>query len=103
MDRKARQAGMDWTLKVATIVERLPVVMPDKEAFETEFEDLQAYLKAHSGKAYPKEFMGTDKGVRPEAYTDEDLMGKNDEEFLCCLFARTAIRRKTLSSYRVIV
>ena len=78
MNRKARQAGMDWTLKVATIVERLPVVMPDKETFETEFEDLQAYIKAHSGKEYPKEFMGTDKGGRPEAYTDEDLMGKYD-------------------------
>ena len=79
MDRKARQAGMDWTVKVATIVERLPVVMPDKEPFETEFEDLQAYLKAHSGKEYPKEFLGSEKGERPEAYTDEELMGKFDE------------------------
>ena len=76
MNRKARQAGMDWTVKVATIVERLPVVMPDKESFETEFEELQAYLKAHNGKEYPKEFLGSEKGERPEAYTDEDLMGK---------------------------
>ena len=75
MNRKARQAGMDWTLQVATIVERLPVVMPDKEPFEIEFEDLQAYLKAHSGKEYPKEFIGTDGGGRPDAYTDEELMG----------------------------
>ena len=76
MNRKARQAGMDWTIKVATIVERLPVVMPDKEPYSKEFEELQAYLKAHSGKEYPKEFLGTEKGARPEAYTDEDLMGK---------------------------
>ncbi len=82
MNRKARQAGMDWTVKVATIVERLPVVMPDKEPFETEFEDLQAYLKSHTGKEYPKEFLGSEKGERPEAYTDEDLMGKFDKLWL---------------------
>ena len=75
MNRKARQAGMDWTIQVATIVERLPVVMPDKEPFEIEFEDLQSYLKAHSGKDYPKEFLGNDGSSRPEAYTDEELIG----------------------------
>ena len=75
MERKARQAGMDWTINVATIVERLPIVMPDKAEFETEFEDLHAYLQAHSGKDYPSEFVGTDGDGLPEAYTDEDLMG----------------------------
>jgi hypothetical protein len=85
MNRKARQAGMDWTMKVATIVERLPVVMPDKAPFETEFEDLQAYLKAHSGKEYPKEFVGNDGGGRPEAYTDEELMGTYDEKSIYSL------------------
>ena len=75
MDRRARQVGMDWTMKVATIVERLPVVMADKAPFETEFEDLQAYLKAHTGKEYPKEFVGGDRENRPEAYTDEELLG----------------------------
>ena len=75
MNRKARQAGMDWTIQVATVVERLPIVMPDKADFETEFEDLQAYLQAHRGKEYPKEFTGTDGSGRPEAYTDEELMG----------------------------
>lgn len=81
MERKARQAGMDWTIKVATIVERLPIVMPDKAEFETEFEDLQAYLQAHSGKDYPKEFTGNDGGTRPEAYTDEELMALLPENF----------------------
>lgn len=81
MNRKARQAGMDWTMKVATIVERLPVVMPDKAPFETEFEDLQAYLKAHSGKEYPKEFVGNEGGGRPIAYTDEELMALLPENF----------------------
>eukprot|EP00531_Pseudo-nitzschia_arenysensis_P015329 CAMPEP_0116114662 /NCGR_PEP_ID=MMETSP0329-20121206/98_1 /TAXON_ID=697910 /ORGANISM="Pseudo-nitzschia arenysensis, Strain B593" /LENGTH=366 /DNA_ID=CAMNT_0003608053 /DNA_START=111 /DNA_END=1211 /DNA_ORIENTATION=- len=81
MNRKARQAGMDWTLKVATIVERLPIVMSDKETFEKEFEELQAYLKAHSGKEYPKEFIGIAKENRPEAYTDEELIALLPENF----------------------
>jgi len=81
MNRKARQAGMDWTLKVATIVERLPVVMPDKDSFEKEFEELQAYLKAHSGKEYPKEFIGIAKENRPEAYTDEELIALLPDNF----------------------
>jgi hypothetical protein len=75
LDRRARQAGMDWTIQVATIVERLPIVMSDKEEFEREFEDLQAYLLAHRGKEYPKEFTGTDGDGRSEAYTDEELIG----------------------------
>ncbi len=80
MNRKARQAGMDWALKVATVVERLPIVMPDKENFEKEFEELQAYLKAHSGKEYPKEFIGIAKENRPKAYTDEELIGKSSQD-----------------------
>lgn len=86
MDRKARQAAMDWTIQVATVVERLPIVMPDKADFETEFEDLQAYLQAHRGKECPKEFLGTDGGGRDgggraEAYTDEELIALLPENF----------------------
>jgi len=81
MNRKARQVGMDWTIKVATIVERLPVVMPDKEFFEIEFEDQQAYMKARSGKEFPKEFIGTSGGGGGEAYTDEELMALLPDRF----------------------
>lgn len=81
MNRKARQAGMDWTIKVATIVERLPVIMADKAPFEVEFENLQARLKASVGKEYPKEFTGTDGGSLPEAYTDEELLELLPENF----------------------
>mmetsp|Transcript_14690 Transcript_14690/g.14540 ORF Transcript_14690/g.14540 Transcript_14690/m.14540 type:complete len:216 (+) Transcript_14690:28-675(+) len=75
LDRRSRQAGMDWTIKVAIIVERLPIVMPDKDEFEREFDDLQAYLMAHRGQEYPKEFTGTDGDDQPEAYTEEELIG----------------------------
>jgi hypothetical protein len=76
MDRKSRQVGMEWKIQVATIVERLPVVLPDKMKFETDFEDLQAYLKYHTGKIYPVEFTGTGGSNRPVAFTDEELIGR---------------------------
>jgi hypothetical protein len=76
MERKARQAGMEWKIQVATIVERLPIVLPDKMVFETEYENLQAYLKSHSGKDYPVEFTGTGGSNRPVALTDEELIGR---------------------------
>lgn len=79
LDRKARQAGLQWKVQVAAIVERLPVVLPDKEDYERDFEQLQAYIQAHSGKEYPKEFVGgttTGSGDdRPVALTDEELIG----------------------------
>ena len=110
MNRKARQLGMDWTIKVATVVERLPVVMPDKEPFEIEFENLQSYLKAHSGKEYPKEFLGNDGGSRPEAYTDEELMGTSDKQSLAiawsfwlqlCLLAFVFVPLRTVLKKRI--
>jgi hypothetical protein len=78
MDRKARQAQLPWQIQVAAVVERLPVVIPDKMEFEREFEDLQAYLSSHRGKEYPKEFMGTvsSGSERPVALTDEELIGE---------------------------
>jgi hypothetical protein len=76
MERKARQAGMEWKIQVATIVERLPIVLPDKMDFESDFEDLQAYLKSHTGKNYPVEFTGTSGTDQPVALTDEELLGK---------------------------
>jgi hypothetical protein len=76
MERKARQAGMEWKIQVATIVERLPVVLPDKMDFEVEFETLHAYLASNTGKEYPVEFTGTGGADRPVALTDEELMGE---------------------------
>jgi hypothetical protein len=76
MDRKARKSKMPWKIQVATIVERLPVVLPDKFDFEKDFEHLQAFIKSNSGKEYPKEFIGTAGEDRPVALTDEELIGR---------------------------
>jgi hypothetical protein len=78
MERKARIAGLEWKIEVAVIVERTPVILPDKEDWETEFEELHAYL-SQFGKEFPKEFVGettTDEASTPPAFTDEDLWGK---------------------------
>ena len=54
MNRKARQAGMDWKIQVAVIVERLPVVTPDVEEWEQQYLDLRAYLDQFTWE-YPEE------------------------------------------------
>lgn len=73
LDRKARQAGKDWKIQVAVVLERLPMVLPDKEDWEKDYDELYAYL-AQFGKEYPKEFAPTNPPVKV-AITDEELMG----------------------------
>ncbi|KAG7341110.1 39S mitochondrial ribosomal protein L46 [Nitzschia inconspicua] len=81
LERKARQAGLEWKIQVATIVERLPVVLPDKTDFEQEFEVLQASLLSQRGKKYPVEFTGTSGNERPVAITDEELWALLPENY----------------------
>ena len=65
MDRKARQSGLPWQVQVAAVVERLPVILPDKEEWEVNYEELDAYLKQF-GRDYPKE-LGYSAGPNTEA------------------------------------
>ena len=56
-------------------------VLPDEHDFERDFEDLQAYLKSHTGKEYPVELTGATTSAsggadRPVALTDEELIGE---------------------------
>jgi ADP-ribose pyrophosphatase YjhB (NUDIX family) len=77
-DRKARQENMEWDIQVAAIVERLPVVTPDKPQWEQDYIDLRTYLDQF-GKEYPPEL-----GM-PEsddfAMTEEDLLAALPEGF----------------------
>lgn len=75
-DRQARQQGKDWKIEVAVLLERLPQILPDKEDFEKDFEELQAYL-AQFGKQYPKEFSSTIQGNGAAPVSDEELIGKS--------------------------
>ena len=79
MDRKARQSGLPWQVRVAAVVERLPVVLPDKEQWEVDYEELDAYLKQF-GRDYPKE-LGYKAGPNTEAGESwvtnyEEILGK---------------------------
>jgi len=72
MNRKARQAGLDWKIQVAVILERYSVVLPDKEDWEVEYENLKAHLMQFD-KQYPKELINIDYD-REVAVTDEELL-----------------------------
>ncbi|KAL7462434.1 hypothetical protein ACHAXS_002813 [Conticribra weissflogii] len=78
LERKARQEGKPWKIRVAALVERLPVVTPDMEEWEREFVDLQEYLMTF-GKVYPPE-----TGLMPEE-REEDHVVMSDEEMLTLL------------------
>ena len=82
MERKARQAGLDWKIDVAVILERQSVVMPDKEPWEVEMENLQTHL-ARYGKMYPKGLQNIDYEAVDNnmAITDEELMALLPEGF----------------------
>ena len=79
MDRKARKSGLPWQVRVAAVVERLPVILPDKEQWEMDYEELEAYLKQF-GRDYPKE-LGYKAGPNIEAGESwvtnyEEILGK---------------------------
>ena len=76
MDRKARQAGLPWRVRVAAVVERLPVILPDKEEWETDYEELDAYLKQF-GRDFPKE-LGFRAGA-PNTEAGESWVTNYDE------------------------
>ena len=83
MERKARQAGLDWNIQVAVILERQNIVLPDKETWETEMDDLQTYLMQF-GKQYPKGLFGIedyDKVTANLAMTEEELLALLPEGF----------------------
>jgi large subunit ribosomal protein L46 len=72
MNRKARQANLQWKMQVACIVERVQVVLPDKQEWETEYENLKTHLFKY-GVQYPKELFNVDHD-QIVAETDEELL-----------------------------
>lgn len=79
MNRKAKQAGMDWEIHVAVIMERINLVLPDKEDWEIEYDNLKGHL-SQFGKQYPKELTTFDYD-QEIAVTDEELLNLLPKEF----------------------
>lgn len=77
-DRKARRDGLPWKVKVAAIVERLPLVIWDKPQWLRDYEELKQYLEFF-GKEYPKEL---DWNKIP---TEMDRPDVTDEELIALL------------------
>jgi large subunit ribosomal protein L46 len=75
LDRKSRQAGLEWKIKVAVLLERIPVVLPDKEKWEIEYDNLKAHMKRF-GKVYPKEFTGDFDYDQERPMTEEELIAQ---------------------------
>lgn len=78
-DRDARRQGLQWKIKVAAMVERLPVVTPDMPDWELDYLDLRAELDRYR-KQYPKE-LGLADPMDKKPVTLEELYASLPEGF----------------------
>jgi hypothetical protein len=69
----AKREGKPWRIRVATMLERLPVVMPDEPQWEEDWNMLRAYLDTY-GKELPG-FMPEDKEEDHIVKTNEEMLG----------------------------
>lgn len=72
LDREARRKGMSWKIKVAAMIERLPVVTPDKPDWELDYLNLSAELSKYDSIKYPDE-LGMANPMDQEILTEEEL------------------------------
>ena len=72
--QQAKKEGKPWKIRVAAMVERLPVVTPDMPDWEEDYEMLRAYLDTY-GRELPDAFMPPDKPEDHIVPTDEELLG----------------------------
>lgn len=82
-DREARRLNLPWKIRVATIIERLPVILPDKPKWQKDYIELRDYLNTF-GKIYPKElgFQADDIAeTMGHPTTEEDLLALLPEGF----------------------
>lgn len=71
--RNAKREGKPWRIRVAVMLERLPVVMPDEPQWEEDYNMLRAYLDTY-GKELPG-FMPEDKEEDHIVQTNEEMLG----------------------------
>mmetsp|Transcript_5508 Transcript_5508/g.11973 ORF Transcript_5508/g.11973 Transcript_5508/m.11973 type:complete len:385 (+) Transcript_5508:171-1325(+) len=74
--RAAKKENKPWRIRVAVMVERLPVVTPDMEDWERDYIDLRDYIWTY-GKEYPEETGFMYAPDKPEDHivpTDEELL-----------------------------
>jgi len=74
LDREARRQGKQWKINVAAMVERLPIVTPDKHDWELDYFYLKAELQRYDDIAFPKE-LGIPDPMDFKVLKQEELMG----------------------------
>jgi 39S mitochondrial ribosomal protein L46 len=74
-NRKCKRLGMEWKTQVAVVLERLPVVLPDKPQWEKDYDNLRDYLDQF-GIDYPPELFGKQEIETLEDLSDETYFGK---------------------------
>ena len=72
MDREARRNGLDWKIDVAVILQRYNILLPDKEKWEIDFNELHDYLEEVREPDYPKELIADEKGPVTESTEERD-------------------------------
>ena len=74
--RTAAKEDKPWKIRVAVMLERLPVVTPDSPEWEEEYMMLSAFLDSY-GKELPEEtgFMPKDKPEDHIIETDQEMLG----------------------------
>lgn len=74
--RAAKKENKPWKIRVAVMVERIPVVTPDMEEWERNYIDLRDYIWTY-GKEYPEE-----TGFMYAMDSDEDHIVPSHEELI---------------------
>mmetsp|Transcript_13642 Transcript_13642/g.17778 ORF Transcript_13642/g.17778 Transcript_13642/m.17778 type:complete len:340 (+) Transcript_13642:172-1191(+) len=76
MNRWARQAGLDWKINVAVILERENVLLPEKKQWEIDYEELDEHL-SNFGKVLPDYWR-----FGPSGHSESEKVGVKDDDFV---------------------
>lgn len=73
MHRKARQGGLEWDYRIATIIQRCDIVLPDLTDWEKDYQTLRDHLDQY-GKVYPEEITGKIDYDNMRIPTEEEML-----------------------------
>ena len=75
MEREAKRSNLGWKMRVGIMLERLPLVTPDEEQWEADYDTLRFELDQY-GPVLPKEIKLEDP-IENESFTLEEMEGTN--------------------------
>ena len=81
VDARSAQAGVPLEMVLSTVLERLPVVLPDVPEWEADFEALRQDAMAHSSKRYPTEILKTSAESKEAESWVYDILSRDTGKF----------------------